>query len=99
MATKNRIKLTRQFQKINSLIDGFDEELTYRMQLQSNVEAEFVESVDTPTLLPNGELPPNSGRVVVDTKLPIKWKMNGTDNLWGRVCHEGDNFLSVWEVE
>ena len=99
MSTKNRIKLTTNFQNIGSLIDNFNSELTYRLQVQSNVTAEFVESEDTPVVLNNGALPANSGRVVVDTKLPIKWKKSGNANLWARAVKDGDNYVSVWEVE
>lgn len=93
-----RIKLTKEFQDFESLIDNFSEDLTYTFQVQSVSAVEIIEAQTVPVLELDIYLPEDYSRFVGVNGDIIHWKKDGDKKIWVRALPIGDeteNYLSV----
>lgn len=99
MKTLNRIKLTQEFQDLQTLITDFDDKDTYGLQFQGQAQMEIVESATEPTLETTGALPNTAGRRLVSPLEVLTYKGDATNKLWVRATFFGENYVSAWLIE
>jgi hypothetical protein len=101
MAAETRIPLTMEYVDFQEYIPTFAADGTYRLQVQGELNVEFVESVEMPETNDEKGLGDTTSRVVLQPYQTATYKQSGVYHLWIRCLgyKEDNTFISVWRAQ